>query len=140
MIQSLPVQQNTQAQVLPSQVSVQYQTPQRWDATNDTSQSTGNINQYQQLFQKTHMLLDNSLKTLYCLSNPFWHILQTLFLPSNSLKNNLTYSRSIMMVSYGLTRRGYSSWFSRIMKTCLLILKASEEHSDLTIFPTTSSL
>ena len=33
MIQSLPVQQNTQAQVLPSQVSVHYQTPRRWDAS-----------------------------------------------------------------------------------------------------------
>ena len=32
-IQSHPVQQNTQAQVLPSQVSVQYQMPCRWDAS-----------------------------------------------------------------------------------------------------------
>ena len=32
MVQSLPVQQNTQAQVLPSQVSIHYQMPQKWDA------------------------------------------------------------------------------------------------------------
>ena len=31
MIQSLPVQQNTRAQVLPPQVSIHYQTPQKWD-------------------------------------------------------------------------------------------------------------
>src|SRR5882724_10534322 len=57
----------------------------------------------------------------------------------DSHKQDSIYSRSILMVSYGLKKRSYSSWFSRITRRHLLITKKSEVPSDATIFPTTSS-
>src|SRR5882724_9342280 len=57
----------------------------------------------------------------------------------DSHKQDSIYSRSILMVSYGLRKRSYLSWFSRITRRHLLIMKKSEVPSDMTIFLTTSS-
>jgi len=104
-----------------------------------TRLSPRNIILYLQLFQKKHVSRDNFLKTPCYRSSPYQFIHRILFLHPNSLKHDLIYSRSIMMVSYGQKKRSYSSWFSRITKTYLLTLKASKELLDPTISPTTSS-
>src|SRR6266850_1473456 len=105
-----------------------------------TSQYTRNIDLFQRHFQKMLELHDNFLKTLYYHFLTFRQILPNSHLRPDSHKQDLIYSRSILMVSYGLKKRSYSSWFSRITRMHLLTMKKSEVPSDVTISLTTSSL
>src|SRR5882724_2875737 len=105
-----------------------------------TSRFTRNIDLFQQLFQKMPELLVNFLKTHYYRFLIFHLILPTSHLRPDLRKKDSIYSRSILMVSYGPKKRSYSSWFSRITRRHLLIMKKSEVPSDATIFLTTSSL
>src|SRR6266481_4089053 len=77
-----------------------------------TRQFPRNIDQYQQLSQKKLVSLDKFLKTHCYHSSPYQLIHRISILRSNSHKHNLTYSISIVMVSYGLKKKSYSSWFS----------------------------
>src|SRR5882724_3700141 len=105
-----------------------------------TSQFTRNIDLFQRHFQKMHVLPVNFPRIHYYhfLIYRLTHL--NSHLRPDSHKQDSKYSRSILMVSYGLKKRSYSSWFSRITRRHLLITKKSEVPSDATIFPTTSSL
>src|SRR5882672_5551117 len=103
-----------------------------------TSQHTRNIDLFQRHFQKMLELHVNFLKTLYYHFLTFRQILPNLHLRPDSRKQDLIYSRSILMVSYGPKKRSYSSWFSRITRMHLLTMKKSKVPSNTTISPTTS--
>src|SRR5882672_10532857 len=98
-----------------------------------TSQYTRNIDLFQRHFQKMLELHDSFLKTLYYHFLTFCQILPNLHLRLDSCKQDSIYSiysRSILMVSYGPNKRGYSSWFSRIMRMHFLTMKKSEVPSN----------